>query len=1513
MATLTLWALALPALAGDGPNPAGGRSTPGLPARQVFSCDFSKGLAKEWKTIGGKWELKDGCLRMTDPAGADPTKALILVGEGHNVSSEVMITARLRLDAWADDDWARAGVGVCADPASGNGLNLVFHGGKLEFVHDYVEWAPGCEFRYRPGEWYWMKLHKSATELKGKAWGDGHPEPADWMVTWNKDHARMAGYPALVGCSASPDNRVCSLSFAQCEVRVGDGPFGYYTREATWYETLAASRAALARQEAEFAGKGTEPPGSGKLRRDALWALLERDFPTTASLQQVAAERQDNVWTEDWPFDRPSVLAERYAAATRAGLAARAHELAKNVRKVSDMQPVRELYYRSRDIEKALGGWDANIESLRLAVEDLVRTYGTRYPKGPGYLRQILELRETMAGAPKTPGQPGDAERLQKAVERFESLRREALLSNPLLDFDRLLLVKRKDRRQPHQAARSELRTVPFGDNDPIGLLNGFPINFQGNGVLRQVPFDNEIAVLSPARPEGQLTTLFRPEKPVYVGNVNLHFDAERLLFSSIGSHDRWQVFEIGVDGSGLRQVTRGDEPDVDSYDSCYLPDGRILFASSACFQSVPCERRLDEVANFCVMNADGSGIRRLCFDQDHDFYPTVMSDGRVLYTRWEYTDIAHAFSARVFTMNPDGTEQRAYYASSSYWPNRIFFARPIPGHATKFVGVISGHHGTARAGELVLFDVARGRQQADGVVQRIPGRGQKVEAKMVDQLVSGSWPKFLTPYPLSDKHFLVSCQPAPDSRWGIYLADVFDNLLLIREEEGSVLFEPVPLRKTPRPPVIPDRVTPGSREATVYLSDIYAGPGLAGIPRGTVKRLRLFTYHFNYFGTSGIEDYVGMDGPWDVRRVLGTVPVAQDGSAYFTVPANTPLVVQPLDAEGKALQLMRSWFTAMPGEAVSCVGCHEDRNSASPNRSTLALAGEPSQIKPWYGPVRGFSWDREVQPVLDKYCIGCHNGSATLTTGSQQRADGKTPPDLRRAEPRTFPLSDAPFPPSFYALRRFVRSPGLEGDPRMLPVADYHADTSPLVQMLRKGHRNVRLEEEAWDRLVTWIDLNAPAYGTWLEIPTARNNPTARQCSDRRRALLKRYAGFDDNPEADAALKPAVLEAPAAGQSAVATQQSAVKIPECPGWPFDSAEAKKRQLAAGPTTQRKIDLGGGITMELALVPGGEFIMGDPDGYPDEQPLCKVKIERPFWMGKVEVTNEQYARFDSAHESGDEGKMWLRWSRGDFLPLNQPRQPVCRVSWEEATAFCAWLSRSTGGTFTLPTEAQWEWACRAGTDTALSFGPLGTNSAPFANLADASLLRLCQGERVRPFLAVDPVDDKNTVSAPVASYQANSWGLHDLHGNVAEWTRSPYRPYPYREDDGRNIAIADARLPLADFKAQSQIANRKSAIAQRFVVRGGSWYDRADLARTGSRTSYWPWQRVFDVGFRVVCELRPAPAAQTPDNRPTRTPTSCSAGSWPSPRPTWTPPTGRLAQNCMTSRAAWTIRGTSGR
>jgi len=1024
---------------------------------------------------------------------------------------------------------------------------------------------------------------------------------------------------------------------------------------------------------------------------------------------------------------------------------------------------------------------------------------------------QLTADLERLAAEPDGKGKWEKFLALYRAAAR---LQRDVALSNPLLDFDRLLVVRR-------------------GRGSPS---LGLPQNWQSNCVLPRTGFADEIAVLSPVGADGELRALYKPDKNVFVGDVDLHFDGDRMLFSSIGSHDRWQVFEIKADGSGLRQVTPRDQEDVDNYDACYLPDGRIIFCSTASMVAVPCVNGSTRVANFYIMNADGTNIRQLCFDQEHNWCPTVLGNGRVLYLRWEYTDTPHAHSRVLFHMNPDGTGQMEYYGSNSYWPNSLFYARPIPGHSTKFVGVVGGHHGVPRMGELVLFDAALGRREADGAIQRIPGRGRKVEAKIEDNLVDGSWPKFLHPFPLSDKYFLVAAQPTAASNWGIYLADVFDNMVLLKEEPGYALLEPIPLRPTRKPPVVPDRVDLARRDGLVYLSNVYAGDGLKGIPRGTVKRLRLVSYHYLYPSMGGPQGVVGMEGPWDIKRIVGTVPVEEDGSAAFRVPANVPIAVQPLDAEGKALQLMRSWFTAMPGEVLSCVGCHEPQNSTPTTNYARAMYRQPSEITPWRGPVRGFSFEREVQPVLDEYCVGCHDG--------RRREDGKIAADLRGLERISdytsayhFGGKDAGhFSTSYVELHRFVRRPGLESDYHLLTPMEFHADTTELVQLLTKGHYGVQLDEEAWDRLVTWIDLNAPFHGTWKEIAGAER---VGQLAERRRDLRKLYADMHDDPEV-------IPDAPRAPVSPIVPKPLppvAGDLPACPGWPFDAREAERRQQASGPAEQT-IELAEGVTLSMVRIPAGEFIMGDAAGHPDERPLSRVAIDRPFWIGRFEVTNRQFAAFDPTHDSAVESRFGMQFGVRGFY-VNGPDQPVVRVSWSQAMAFCEWLSRKTGRAFTLPTEAQWEYACRAGAATPFFYGDSDANFGKFANLADRTLseyvchpyikdrVPLTNASKYDDWIPKDArFTDGGFVSDAVGKYLPNPWGLHDMHGNVWEWTRSDFRPYPYRDDDGRNELSPEPKK----------------------VVRGGSWRDRPPQARSACRLAYRPYQCVYNVGFRAVCE-----------------------------------------------------------
>ncbi|MDO8540043.1 MAG: SUMF1/EgtB/PvdO family nonheme iron enzyme [Opitutaceae bacterium] len=1087
---------------------------------------------------------------------------------------------------------------------------------------------------------------------------------------------------------------------------------------------------------------------------------------------------------------------------------------------------------------------EADLVALRLAIEDLTASFGERYPRGAAYLAELRKLEEREAAVRRACTQrdasaPAQATEFVAAVTR---LRMEALLANPLLDFDRLLFVRRESKKPIDY----NLRQQPSNE---IGM----PCNHWCNASLPRGIYNNEIAVLSPVRPGGKVTSLHRPTDGGYVGEIDLRFEGDRMLFAQCDATN-WKIFEMNADGSGRRQVSRMPD-DVDAFDPCYLPDGRIIFGSTANYQAVPCWSGIPHrVANLYQMDANGGNVRQLCFDQDHDLYPTVRSDGQVMYSRWDYTGIRHEYLRILMTMNPDGTGQRALYGSNSWWPNALYFARSIPGDPDKFVGIVSDYHGVPRMGWLAVFDTAKGWNEADGVVQRIPGRGKKVEAVIVEKLVIGTWPLFLHPYPLSEKYFLVSCRPSADHNWGIYLVDVFDNMVPIREEEGWALLEPIPVRRTPKPPVIPDHVDVADNEATIYLHDVYTGQGLKGVPRGTIRALRLFSYHFGYPGLAG-GSRIGIGGPWEVNRILGTVPVEPDGSALFRVPANTPISLQPIDAEGKAVQVMRSWYTAMPGEKVSCIGCHERTGDTPPvalahqirsgpkpattaaspragagHYASLAAIRVPSEITPWYGPARGFDFEREVQPVLDRYCIDCHNGGARddgmkiadLRARKFQPAYrgwpiGQVEPmgvikpatDIQRIEKvidrkgahKDLPVGRLFFTPAYEALFPLVRRVDIEDAPDLPVPGEYHADTSRLIQLLQAGHHGVRLDPESWDRLITWIDLNAPCHGTWSEVYAIPGDANVR-----RMELRTLYGGPTVDPELGAkTLKPAVLAAPAVPRATVVGQPAVIAAAK---WTIDPVEARRRQAADG-LVEKVVSFGRGGSLKLVRIPAGTFVMGEAAAPTEELAAKPVAIAKSFWMSAGEITNRQFQGFDPAHDSG--------WSR-DFrfrLPvtgrqgraLNEPDQPVVRVSWTRAVEFCRWLSQQTGLRITLPTEAQWEYACRAGSDSAYSFGDTTADFSVFANLADDQLWGL--GDR--------RFNDGAIVTTTVGHYRPNAWGLHDMHGNAAEWTATGSR--------GRR------------------------------VVRGGSFYDGPVAARSAARLAYPEWQRVHNVGFRIVGEV----------------------------------------------------------
>jgi len=1050
---------------------------------------------------------------------------------------------------------------------------------------------------------------------------------------------------------------------------------------------------------------------------------------------------------------------------------------------------------------------------LRDAVSDLIETFGDRYPNGYEYLDRLRPIEDRVGR--------GEA----RAKHQLETLRREALLANPLLtELGGVLVVRRriKDLEKDNVFTAVDKQ---IGYSAGLGRDIGMPSNHECNASLERDGYDNEICLLLPAAGDVKLKTIYRPEDSGYVGELDLHFDGKRVLFTKSDAVN-WKLYETNADGSHVRQVTQMPD-DVDAMDGCYLPNGKIIFGSTASYQSVPCWHGRKRVSNLYLMDADGMNVRQLCFDQDHDFHPVVLDSGKVLFLRWDYTGICHIFLRQLMTMNPDGTKQCAVYGSNSWYPNSLFFPRQIP-ETNRLIGILSGYHGPHRMGQLVIIDPREGWHEASGIVQRITGRGKPIKPIIRDNLVSGEWPMFLHPYPLSDKYFLVSCWMNAKSSWGIYLADVFDNLILLYDEPSYALLEPTPVMPRKKPKVIPDQIDLTRNDATVYISDVYAGQGLKGVPRGTIKHLRLVGYNFGYRGLAG-SDKIGYGGPWEAMQIIGTVPVERDGSASFHVPANTPISLQVLDKEGKAVQLMRSWFTAMPGERISCVGCHETPMDVSGSTPNIAAKGPPRGVSPWYGPARGFDFEREVQPVLNQYCVSCHDGSRVGVADLRSELDGgKAEPKpigyVARLHPAMLEATNGKlkYSPAYDVLIHYVRRVGIEDDVSLLTPGEYHADTSELIQMLEKGHHGIELDAEAFSRLVTWIDLNAPFHGTWGDV-----FPIPDGAHERRMELRELYGGPMDDPE-----KIYEISSRPAG-TVFASVMSRAETREAKGGSLSLKDERKQQKLVRPV-RRQIDLGG-VKLSLVRVQAGQFLCGDVNGQADELPQRVIKMDRPFWISECEVTNAQFRRFDPSHDSGYYSKRRDR-ADGKGLSLNGDEQPAVRVSWDEAMDFCRWLSRCSGLTVTLPTEQQWEYTCRAGSTTPLNYGMVDDDFSAWANMADLSFstgLEIHNGRMMPeggvtqatggvPHLVLEGAkladirfDDHHRVTANVGSYRANVWGLFDMHGNAAEWTLSEY-------DQDRK------------------------------VVRGGSFFDRPARSRSSFRLGYPCWQRVFNVGFRIV-------------------------------------------------------------
>lgn len=675
-------------------------------------------------------------------------------------------------------------------------------------------------------------------------------------------------------------------------------------------------------------------------------------------------------------------------------------------------------------------------------------------------------------------GAPGDDPAWERLWLRVHELRRSIVFANPRAQVGPLVFAKHTSSYFSHQLTQYYGRLARPGG----GL---YVLERPGESMACRPLTDGQL-------PEG---SYMQPE---------VSYDADRILFAYCEAptvpdwddvtpyRDRYyHLYEIRPDGTGLRPLTEGP---FDDFSPRELPNGQLVFLSTRRGGFHRCGKGPCDVYTLALAEADGTNPRTISYHETQEWDPSVLADGRIIYTRWDYVDRNAVHYQQLWVTRPDGSAPAAFYGNNTFSPVGVWEARQVP-DSPLIMATAAAHHAMT-AGSIVLVDRARGVDGPEPLLRLTPDAPfpeSETHVPPANWHAPGSpasydtpeearrWPGhcYRSPYPLSESLFLAaysfdSLIGEPDSNkanmFGLYLADAFGNHELLYRDLAIASVWPVPLRPRPCPPVIPSaRDEELGDEGLFYLQNVYTSN--YELPPDSVRRLRIVqvlpktTPHAN-------NPTVGLANASPGKQVLGTVPVERDGSAYFYAPARIPLLFQALDEHGRAVQTMRSLTYLQPGEKASCVGCHEPRLSAPTPAAlpTLAMRREPSRIAPGPGGSMPFSYPLLVQPVLDKHCVSCHGGDETAGP------DGR--PVLLTGEP------DGRYTKSYNALAPLVPFSSwsdLEtNDEPVTRPGRFGAYASRLMDMLLAGHHDVQLGAEDVDRLVTWMDANALFYGTF-------------------------------------------------------------------------------------------------------------------------------------------------------------------------------------------------------------------------------------------------------------------------------------------------------------------------------------------------------------------------------------------------------------------------------------------------
>ncbi|NIP23407.1 MAG: hypothetical protein GWN67_00665 [Phycisphaerae bacterium] len=724
---------------------------------------------------------------------------------------------------------------------------------------------------------------------------------------------------------------------------------------------------------------------------------------------------------------------------------------------------------------------DSDPTDIVLRRTDALLSHLISMPGAPDLSAEEIRLKQLEKVNTRIPLE--DSKARYQLFEQVLRLRRKIAFSNPLLDFDRILFIKR------HFLPATATWGSDMRGNHMCDQYYGFHAIPGGGLFVLDNPFGEKPVVRNILVDSVCRNGRFRGKKlqPGGFLSPELSYDGRTILFAYTEAEPtkyKWtekstfHIFKVNVAGSGLVQLTDGP---VNDFDPCWLPNGRIVFISERRGGYGRCHPRPVPLYTLHSMNADGSNIIRLSHHEGNEWHPSIDRNGMVVYTRWDYVDRGNIQAHHPWITTPDGYDARAiqgnYGKSKVARPTMEMDLRAIPG-SHKYIATATAHHSQAY-GSLILIDPRIKDDDAMAALKRLTPEVPFTEAEI--RYSDGQ--VYATAWPLSEYFYLCvydcngSARRGTRNNFGIYLVDAFGNKELIYRDPAISCLSPIPLRPRQKPPVLTGVSTTPKQPPSEHLQT--APVGVINVynsqhpfPEATIiKALRIIQILPKTTPLIN-KPRIGYGNEKGARAVLGTVPVETDGSAYFNLPVAKPVYFQVLDEHGLAVQSMRSDTYVHPGQRLLCRGCHEPLRSAPvvPERLPLAFRRPPSRIRPDVEGSNPFSFPLLVQPVLERKCVTCHEKEPKAP--DLRKGDWNKNPDYRYS--------------SYQNLRKyafFFGSSRNEYDPWTTPrtiPGRFGARASKLYEILRQGHHDVILSKEDLHRITLWLDCNSDFFGSY-------------------------------------------------------------------------------------------------------------------------------------------------------------------------------------------------------------------------------------------------------------------------------------------------------------------------------------------------------------------------------------------------------------------------------------------------